>query len=681
MPRLATMSSRLVTLLGSIALVALFTSQAAAGPSFVYALQQVTENVSQIHGFRLDLVSGALTPLPGFPVATGGKGGGGVKTEAMAYAVGRLYVINNESNTLSAFSVDQSTGALTALPFSPIVLGAGWWDCVAVHPSGSPVVAGNAEGGLSSFVITATTATAAAGSPFATGGALPFSCAFSRDGSFVYTGGTSGASNSLIAGFSVAAGTGVLTPLPGSPFDSGNSNPRGYATDKSGRLFAANFAMGQVSVFTTAAGVPTGATGNPFVSGLSLGSHGVLHPRGFYMVAGRGADRVGVYRINGTGSATTLTAVPGSPFLAGGTLTTSLAITLDGGLLMVANGLTRNLTVFQVNSATGGLTSLGVQPPNTLGTTGQVTGLAFVPPPALGDFNADGTADLLWRNKVNGQDVGWLLNGITVPSAAFLPTIADTNWQVKGVGDFDANGKADVIWRNKITGQNIAWLMDGLTVASSAFLPLIADTNWEITGVGDFNADGKADVIWRNKLTGENIAWLMNGMTVALSAVLSPADTNWEIKGVGDVDGNGKADVVWRNKATGEGVVWLMNGASVSISGFLPTVTDTNWEIKGVGDLDGAGKADIVMRNKATGMNVAWLMNGTTVASAHLLTTVDTSWEIKAVRDVDGDGHADVVWRNKVTGLNVAWLMNGVAIKGSGFLPAIFDLNWDIVPP
>ena len=191
MPRLAAfmLRSRLVTLLGSIALVALFASQAAAGPSFVYALQQVTENVSQIHGFRLDLVSGALTPLPGFPVATGGKGGGGVKSEAMAHANGRLYVINNESDTLSAFSVNRTTGALTALPFSPIVLGAGWWDCVAVHPSGSPVVAGNAEGGLSSFVITATTATAAAGSPFATGGALPYSCAFSRDGSVVYTGG------------------------------------------------------------------------------------------------------------------------------------------------------------------------------------------------------------------------------------------------------------------------------------------------------------------------------------------------------------------------------------------------------------------------------------------------------------------------------------------------------------
>ena len=93
------------------------------------------------------------------------------------------------------------------------------------------------------------------------------------------------------------------------------------------------------------------------------------------------------------------------------------------------------------------------------------------------------------------------------PSSAFLPTIADTNWEIAGVGDFDGNGKADVIWRNRATGQNIAWLMNGLAVALSAFLPTIADTNWEIKGVGDLDADGKADVVWRNRgRRGQNIA-------------------------------------------------------------------------------------------------------------------------------------------------------------------------------
>ena len=75
------------------------------------------------------------------------------------------------------------------------------------------------------------------------------------------------------------------------------------------------------------------------------------------------------------------------------------------------------------------------------------------------------TAICSGATRLTGQNIGWLMNGTTISSAAFLPTIADTNWEVRGVGDFDANDKADVIWRNTVTGQNIAWLMDGLTVS------------------------------------------------------------------------------------------------------------------------------------------------------------------------------------------------------------------------
>ena len=216
-----------------------------------------------------------------------------------------------------------------------------------------------------------------------------------------------------------------------------------------------------------------------------------------------------------------------------------------------------------------------------------------------GDLDADGKSDLLWRNKSTGQNIGWLMNGFTVSTSAFLPTIADTNWEIKGRGDFDGDGKADVIWRNKSTGQDIGWLMNGLTVANSAFMPTIADTNWAIVGVGDFDGDGKADVILRNKSTGQNIGWLMNGLTVSVSAFLPTiADTNWEIRGVGDFNGDGKADVIWRNKATGQNIGWLMNGLTVSSSAFMPTIADTNWDIKGIGDFDGDGKADVVLRNK-----------------------------------------------------------------------------------
>jgi 6-phosphogluconolactonase (cycloisomerase 2 family) len=368
---------RLFTVLAPFTIVALLSGPAEAGPGgFVYVLQQA----NQIHGFRFDQATGTLRALAGFPVPSGT--GANSSAQDLAYHDGRLYAVNDGTNTLSVFSVDLSTGALSAMPFSPIALGAGNWNCVDVHPSGSPVVVtqGSFVGGIniSSFVMTAVGATPAAGSPYATGGASPQSCGFSRDGSYVYVAG-GGGPTANIAGFSVDAGTGVLTALSGSPYETARY-PLTLATDSSARVFVATADnTNDVRAFTASSGVLTPAAGNPFVSGLTSARHGIVHPAGFYMVADGTGNRVGVYNIEGSGTATTLTAVSGSPFASNGTSTGVLAVTSNGGHLLATNSSSRNLTVYAVNQSSGALTFLSIQAPNTIGTTGAIIGLAFAP--------------------------------------------------------------------------------------------------------------------------------------------------------------------------------------------------------------------------------------------------------------------------------------------------------------
>jgi 6-phosphogluconolactonase (cycloisomerase 2 family) len=347
-----------------------------AGAGYLYALRNVTGGMNQIYGFQVNELTGTLTPLPGFPINTVGDGSAFSSSEQLSYdpAKRQLYAINDGSSTISAYSVNPRTGALTALPFSPIPLGSGHGFFLAVHPSGSPLVAGNGSNDtLASFNITGTGATPASGSPFATSAGAPLLlCVFSRDGNYIYTGGFS----SRMASFSVNTGTGVLTPLSGSPYNLIVASPMAYATDSNGRLFLANFSANGIRAFTTSNGIPSPVLGNPFTSGLSQAVHGLLHPAGYYLVADR-AGRVGVYRINGSGSNTTLLAVAGSPFSSGGTFTNVLAFNQSGAFLFAANGNSRNITSYAFDPVSGALTVVGLQPANTMGIDGLITGMTY----------------------------------------------------------------------------------------------------------------------------------------------------------------------------------------------------------------------------------------------------------------------------------------------------------------
>jgi len=296
-----------------------------------------------------------------------------------------------------------------------------------------------------------------------------------------------------------------------------------------------------------------------------------------------------------------------------------------------------------------------------------------------GDFDGDGRADILWRDGATGQDLIWFMNGgALLPSSGAASPLADLNWAIAGVGDFNGDGKADVLWRNRATGENTLWIMNGTTIASSAPLSTVADLNWAIAGVGDFNGDGKADILWRNRASGENMLWLMNGAALTASVALTPAfDVNWTIAGVGDFDGNGKADIVWRHAATGEDIVWLMNGATVLSVTTIDQVADLNWSIAGVGDFDGDGKADLLWRNRLTGDNAIYFMNGAAVRSVGAIRPItDLNWSVAGVGDFDGDGKCDVLWRNGATNEDGVYLMDGGTVSAVIYLPTLPAGSW-----
>jgi|GEM_PF-6902174 len=369
---------RLVPLFSFAVLAAVLTLSAVnARAGFLYAVTDST-TANMIYGFSVNESTGELTPLAGFPLATGYIGSGLTNLELAAIdpVNKRLYVGNRGSSNVTVYSIDQATGALTPTAFSPITTVANE-RTLTVHPSGSPLIVG--ADNFASFAITSTTATAAPGSPYTMPtGVSPSAAVLTTDGNYYYAGGNSG---NFYAGYAVNSTTGELTALPGQPFDSGSTNPIPTATDASGRLFVYSSRQALLRVYTLTNGVPTAVTGSPFsMTETGFAAIGQLSTNGnFWVQPNRTRNHLYSVGISGSGASTSLSVVGGSPFLTGGTTSQSIVFNAAGNFIFVANGSSRNITRFAFDSSTGVLSGQNVQAANTLGTDGALSGMAYLP--------------------------------------------------------------------------------------------------------------------------------------------------------------------------------------------------------------------------------------------------------------------------------------------------------------
>ena len=244
-------------------------------------------------------------------------GGDGDDNEPIVFK-SYAYAVNFNSNDISAFSINASTGALTSVAGSPFAVGE-QPQSVAVDPTHKFAYVGHLwSGALSAFTINAATGalTAIAGSPFMIDG-HPTSFSFVPSGKFVYVsaGGNVPVGSGYVFGFSIDAATGALTPLAGSPFVAGNA-PSSVAVDPSGRyLYVANFdsASSNVSAYTINAttGALTPVAGSPYAANDGPSSVAV-DPSGKFVYAAQYWSGVAAYSIDAATGA--LTPVAGSPF-------------------------------------------------------------------------------------------------------------------------------------------------------------------------------------------------------------------------------------------------------------------------------------------------------------------------------------------------------------------------------
>jgi 6-phosphogluconolactonase len=338
-------------------------------PEFLYA---TTPN--QILAFKINSSTGAL----GTPLATPAPNQSLGLTATVT--LGRLYVSDFLNDAVDGFSINSTTGALSAIGGSPFSLGGappGGGGLSMFVSGGSYLYATDRNAGAVagfSYDSSSGKLTPVPGSPFPAGN-TPVQATQSFQGKFLYVSNLNDSAGGISA-FSIDFNTGALTPISGSPFPTGAAGsfpgPSALAVDGIGdTLYAALVGTGNTNNKIAAfaidpnSGSLTALPGSPFATG-SAPAYMALLPitftgSPFLYTANVQDNTISAFTADGTGA---LTPVNGSPY-AGGTSISGLAVTQTASgsfLLYAGDPQAKAVRAYTIDGNTGALSPLPGSP-------------------------------------------------------------------------------------------------------------------------------------------------------------------------------------------------------------------------------------------------------------------------------------------------------------------------------
>jgi 6-phosphogluconolactonase (cycloisomerase 2 family) len=357
--------------------------------AFIYV---TNGGAATISSFVIDDNSGALLAIPG-ATATGTQPNSIVSGCALGNAgPGTLYVANEGSNSLSAYTANLATGALALITNPPIATGAApaFMDFANVNAC-VPIALNGGGSSASAYVAGATTGalTPVAGNPFATGTdpAASANMTFTSAGTLTVEYIANKGSND-VGMYSVANGTGVLALLSNPAVPVTNPVPAGTnptaVTTQYANINGANFPFVYVANqgSNNISEYQADATDGVITPILDVNNAPILAATGngptalnivnddnaaYYVYVANGTDNtISGYTINLTGTGGSLgqlLPLAGAPTATG---THPIAIVQanveNGTYLYVVNAGSNNVSVFQVTLTSGALVEVSGSP-------------------------------------------------------------------------------------------------------------------------------------------------------------------------------------------------------------------------------------------------------------------------------------------------------------------------------
>jgi 6-phosphogluconolactonase len=348
------MLQKALVLLFVAASIAACVSCGSTSSHYIYATIPVA---NQILAYREDPNSGVLTQISGSPYSVG-EGA----ISLVLHPSGKfLYVANPgvggiAENDISLFNIASDGGLTEVTPRTSVAPAASQPQRVLMDPAGAYLYVMNASGSISVFSIDSSSGalTQVPNSPFSIG-ALPLNMVLSPSGNFLFVSLPS-LQNGLIATLSVTAGQ--LSLLGTISSDGGN--PYGLAINTAGTdLYVANTTSNSISVFAIdSSGVLTEIQGSPINAGYSSPVAMIFDPSGTYLyVANQVSNNVAAFSIDSNGQPTALTTSTTTNAFGTESSPTVLAEDSTGKYLYVGNqGSTAGIQGFSISN--GSLTAI-----------------------------------------------------------------------------------------------------------------------------------------------------------------------------------------------------------------------------------------------------------------------------------------------------------------------------------
>jgi 6-phosphogluconolactonase (cycloisomerase 2 family) len=237
---------------------------------FLYVIDSggsgVANPLGTLFAFAIDPVTGALTMIGTGPIIAGLDAPAGIvidRTGSYVYVTNSGFNATANANTVNAYKIDQATGALSALGTPSYPTGA-TPEYATIDPSGSHIyVANDGDGTVSGYSINTSTGalTPFAGGPtMVTGSISVLNLVIDPSGKYLYVldagdPTTTPITNGRVFGYVLNSdGTLPTTPITGTPQTAGGL-PTGIAIDATGTLLAIdNSNDNDISLYTVGSG-------------------------------------------------------------------------------------------------------------------------------------------------------------------------------------------------------------------------------------------------------------------------------------------------------------------------------------------------------------------------------------------------------------------------------------------